>query len=206
MQHLLPLKIRRAFIFFISLQISTCDSYGQQYENEPQREIAWGIKVVTRQIQYGKNNLYKTDPTSIGLHTGIRYDIPKKIGTKHYIDLVGQAGFLFCKAIVFDTTFRDPNSNAYIRQYSHNPTYLPIYFGIYNMSAISFGAEVFYWKGLGTRDMWGAKFLSLGYNGKHLRVNAAGEWYAQLNNVKNNGVIFSVDFFWKLINNNYKGK
>ena len=70
------------------------------------------------------------------------------------------------------------------------------------MSAISFGAEVFFWKAFGARDIWGIKFLSLGYNAKQFRLVAAGELYAQVKNGKNNGLLFSFDFFWKLIRDN----
>lgn len=196
-------KFWLALLFFTGLQLSAFYSNGQHYEKEPQPELAWGIKVVTRQIQYGKNNLYITEPTSIGLQSALRYDSPLKISTGHYIDLVGQAGFLFCKAKVFDTVFFDQNTNSFTRQHSYNPTYLPVYFGVYNMSAVSLGAEVFYWKGLGTRDIWGIKFLSLGYNGKQFRLAAAGEWYAQVKDAKNKGILFSVDFFWKLIRDRY---
>lgn len=192
-------KFWLAIIFFTGLQISTFYGNGQHYQKEPQPELAWGIKVVTRQIQYDKNSLYLTDPTSIGIQSGIRYDAPLKIAADRYIDLAAQAGFLFCKAKVFDTTFFDPNTNSFIRQHSHNPTYFPVYFGAYNMSAISFGVEVFYWKGLGARDIWGIKFLSFGYNAKQFRLAAAGELYAQVKNGKNNGLLFSFDFFWKLI-------
>lgn len=199
MQDFLQRKFCLTFIFLTGLQFSAFYSNGQRYEKEPQPELAWGIKVVTRQIQYDINSRYITDPTSIGLQTSIRYDAPLKIATDRYIDLVGHAGFLFCKAKVFDTTFFDSNTNRYIRQHSQNPAYLPLYFGVYNMSAVSIGAEVFYWKGLGTRDIWGVKFLSLGYNGKQFRLAAAGELYAQVKNSKNNGMLFSVEFFWKLI-------
>jgi hypothetical protein len=199
MRNSLQLKFRRTFILFIGLPFFSIGVRGQHYQKEPKTELAWGIKVVTRQIQYDKNNLYITDPTSIGIQSGIRYDIPVKIATDHYIDLVGQAGFLFSKAKGFDTTFFDTNTNRYIRQHSKNPSYMPLSFGIYNMAAVSVGAEVFYWKGLGIRDILGVKFLSVGYNAKQFRLMAAGELYAQVKKIKNNGMLFSVDFFWKLI-------
>ncbi|MBC7872624.1 MAG: hypothetical protein H7Y01_01435 [Ferruginibacter sp.] len=201
MRNSLQQKFRLAFIFFSGLQLSAFGGNAQRYQKEPQPELAWGIKVVTRSIQYDKNSLYSTDPTSIGLQSGIRYDAPLKIAADRYIDLVGQAGFLFCKAKLFDTTFFDPGTNRFIRQHSDNPAYLPVYFGVYNMSTVSLGVEVFYWKGLGTRDIWGIKFLSLGYNAKQFRLSAAGELYAQVQNGKNNGMVFSFDFFWKLIRN-----
>jgi hypothetical protein len=199
MQDTLQQKYRLVFVFFIALQLSAFNSYGQRYQKEPEPELALGVKVVTRKIQYGKSSLFITDPGSIGIQPVLRYDSPLKISTDRYIDLVGQAGFLFCKAKVFDTTFFDPGTNTFIRQHSHNPAYLPVYFGVYNMSGVSLGAEVFYWKGLGTRDIWGIKFLSLGYNGKQYRFSVAGEWYAQVKNSKNKGIIFSVDLFVKLI-------
>ncbi len=195
-------KFLLAFIFFALFQFFALFSNAQLYQKEPKTELAWGIKVISRQIQYANNKLYKTDPSSISLQSGIRYDVPIKIGPERYIDLVGQAGFLFCKAKQFDTIFFDQNTNLIIHQYSRNPTYLPVYFGVYNMSAISFGAEVFFWKGLGARDIWGIKFLSLGYNAKQFRLVAAGELYAQVKNGKNNGLLFSFDFFWKLIRDN----
>ena len=203
MRNSLQQKFLLAFILFTGLQLSALYGNGQHYQKEPQPELAWGIKVVTRQIQYDKNSLYITDPTSIALQSGIRYDTPVKIAPDRYIDLVGQAGFLFCKAKVFDTTFFDPGTNTFIWQHSKNPAYMPVYFGAYNMSAVSLGVEVFYWKGLGTRDIWGIKFLSFGYNGKQFRLAAAGELYAQVKNGKNNGILFSFDFFWKLIRERY---
>jgi hypothetical protein len=134
----------------------------------------------------------------------IRYDAPLKISATRYISLAGQAGFLFGKAKVFDTAFIDPATNVFTRQHSYNPAYLPVYFGVYNMSRVSLGAELFFWKGLGTRDIWGIKFLSIGYNGRQFRFAAAGEWYAQVINGKNSGIIFSFDLFCKLISSRYK--
>jgi hypothetical protein len=203
MRDSLQKKIWLVLIFFTGLQFSAFYSNGQHYQKEPQPELALGIKVVTRQIKYGNSSHYITEPNSIALQPVLRYDSPLKISTDRYIDLEGQAGFLFCKAKVFDTTFFDPNTNSYIRQHSHNPAYLPVYFGAYNMSAVSLGAEVFYWKGLGTRDIWGVKFLSLGYNGKQYRFAVAGEWYAQVKNGKNKGIVFSFDLFVKLISDRY---
>ena len=100
---------------------------------------------------------------------------------------------------MFDTTYFNPGTNTYTHNWSSNPAYMPVYFGIYNMSSISVGAELFYWKGLRTRDIWGAKFLSLGYNGNQFRISVAGELYAQVKNRKNNGILFSVDLMVKLI-------
>ena len=85
------------------------------------------------------------------------------------------------------------------RDRSKNPTYLPVYLGLHSRSAFSYGAAVFYWKGLGPLDIWGAKFLSLGYNGKYFRVNAAGEWYSQTKNRRHSGTLISVEFLWKLV-------
>jgi hypothetical protein len=205
MRNSLQQKFYLAFIFFAGLQLSVLYGNSQRYQKEPEPEMALGVKVVTRQIQYGKNSLYITDPTSVALQTVLRYDAPVKIAADRYIALTGQAGFLFCKAKVFDTTFTDPNTNVFIRQRSRNPAYMPLYFGVYNMSSFSIGAEVFYWKGLGTRDIWGMKFLSLGYNGKQFRFSAAGELYAQAKNSKNKGIIFCVDVFVKLISDRYSG-
>lgn len=194
-----------AFILFISLQISSYSSTAQPLE-EPQPELAMELKIVSRPIQYGSNSLYVTDANSIALQTGIRYDMPKKISANRHIDFVGQAGFLFCKAKVFDTTFFDTGTNRYQRQHSRNPAYLPVYVGVYNMAAFSVGAELFFWKGLGTRDIWGVKFLSLGVNAKQFRLMAAGEWYAQVKNGRNSGLCVSVSFYWKLISEWYRDK
>ncbi|MEQ1676225.1 MAG: hypothetical protein ABL876_05980 [Chitinophagaceae bacterium] len=196
-------KYLLAFLIITGLQLSVFVSQAQDAEKEPQRELGWGIKVVTRQIQYGKSSLFITDPGSISLQTHLRYDAPKKLSARRYFNLVGQAGFLFCKANVFDTIFLDANTNTIVRQHSKNPAYLPLYFGVYNRGAVSVGTEVFFWKGLGTRDIWGAKFLSLGYNGNRFRLMAAGEWYAQVRDGKNNGLLLSVDFLWKLISDKY---
>jgi hypothetical protein len=191
------------YIFLMGLQFVALNGRAQYYPQEPQPELAMGIKVVTGQFIYGKNHLYNTDPTSVALAPGFRYDHPIKLYTKrfvpHYIDLVSQAGFLYCKARVFDTAYTDPNTNGFVRERSYNTTYLPVYFGVYNMATISFGVEIFYWKGLGNRDIYGTKFLSLGYNARQFRLNVAGEFYAQVKNSKNNGTVFSIEFFWKLI-------
>ncbi|MEO7983295.1 MAG: hypothetical protein ABI688_04360 [Bacteroidota bacterium] len=190
----------RIILFFLVLQLSSIYSTAQHDHKEQEPEMALGVKVVTRQIKYGKNDRFITDPTSIGLQPVLRYDSPVKTGAGSYIDLVGQAGFLFCKANGFDTTYYDPAANTFIREHSHNPAYLPLYFGAYTMSALSLGAEIFYWKGLGTRDIWGVKFLSLGYKAKQFRIAVAGELYAQVRDGKKSGSIISFDFFLKLIN------
>lgn len=76
---------------------------------------------------------------------------------------------------------------------------MPLSAGIYNMSAVSAGAELFFWKGLGTRDIWGIKFLSIGYNGGQFRINASAERYMQVLNAGNGGTVFSFDLMVKLI-------
>jgi hypothetical protein len=190
-------------MFVTSFQLITFFGHAQYYPPEPQPELAMGIKIVTGQIIYGRNQVFNSDPASIALQPGIRYDYPQKLYSKgmvpHYIDLVVESGFLFCKARVFDTAYTDPVSNRYIIEHSSNTTYLPLYFGAYNIATISVGAELFFWKGLGKRDIWGAKFLSLGYNARQFRINVAGEFYAQIKNGKNSGIVFSIDFLWKMI-------
>ena len=190
---------KQVVIFYAIFQIFSLNSYAQQSPGKQESELAIGVKIVTRQILYGHSNLYITDPNSISIQPVIRYDSPVKTSGSHFIDLVGQAGFLFCKAKVFDTAYTDPITNKYIYEHSHNPAYMPLSFGIYNMSGLSVGAEVFYWKGLGVRDIWGAKFLSLGYKGRQFRINACGELYAQVKNRKNAGLLISVDILVKLI-------
>ena len=190
---------KQVVIFYAIFQIFSLNSYAQQSPGKQESELAIGVKIVTRQILYGHSNLYITDPNSISIQPDIRYDSPVKTSGSHFIDLVGQAGFLFCKAKVFDTAYTDPITNKYIYEHSHNPAYMPLSFGIYNMSGLSVGAEVFYWKGLGVRDIWGVKFLSLGYKGRQFRINACGEWYAQVSNRRSSGLLISVDVFVKLI-------
>ena len=119
--------------------------------------------------------------------------VPVKIsGNKHrtrYISLTGQAGFLFCKAKNFDSLYFHPK----------NPSYFTISAGVYSANRFSVGAEFFFWKGLGNRDLFGAKFLSVGYNGEKFRLYVSGEHYLQLRNTGNNGTILSIEFFWKLV-------
>jgi hypothetical protein len=198
----LPFGIK--YLLLAVFQLAALDSYCQYYEEKPEPEIAIGIKVVKGKIIYGKKAFYITDPNSISPQALVRYDAPLRISSyspyqHRYINFVLEGGFLFCKAQVFDSVFIDPNTNTITRDKSYNPTYLPVYMGLYNRSAFSIGAEIFYWKGLGVRDIWGAKFLSLGYNGQRFRLTASGEWYAQTNNSKNSGTIFSIDFLWKLV-------
>lgn len=185
-------------IFFTVAQFSTIAGNAQSEREEQDPELALGVRAVTRQITYDKHKLFVTDPTSIGLQTMVRYDSPVKTG-KNYIDVVAEAGFLFCKANSFDTAYTDPNSGILIRERSRNPTYLPVYFGVYNIAPLSIGAELFYWKGLGNRDIWGIKFLSVGYKATTFRAAIAGEIYSQVKNGKNSGVLLSFDFYWKLI-------
>lgn len=165
----------------------------QTETKDPEHELALALKVVSGKIIYGANEFYVTEPHSIYLQPGVRYGYPVKLsryGTvPHYISIVGQAGFLFCKAKKIDSLYFN----------SKNPTYLPVSVGIYNLSSFSVGGELFFWKGLGNRDIWGVKFLSVGYNGTNFRLNASGEYYTQLTDAKKNGLVFSVEFFWKLI-------
>ena len=166
----------------------------QTVEKEPEHELAIGIKFVAGKIIFGSNEFYITDPGGIGIEPAcFRYDHPVKIsGSKHrtrYISLTGQAGFLFFKAKNFDSLYFHPK----------NPSYFTISTGLYTANSFSVGVEFFFWKGLGNPDLFGTKFFSAGYNGKHLRLYVSGEYYLQLRNTRNNGTIFSIDFFWKLI-------
>jgi hypothetical protein len=191
------------YLFLGVFQLFALDSYCQYYEQKPEPEISIGIKVIKGKIIYGPKSFYITDPNSIGLQARIRYDAPIRIYSyspyqQRYINFVLEGGFLFCKAKLFDSVLIDHTTNTITRDHSKNATYLPVYVGLCNRSAFYVGAAVFYWKGLGARDIWGAKFLSLGYNGQRLRLTASGEWYAQTKNIKNSGTIFSIDFSWKL--------
>jgi hypothetical protein len=134
----------------------------------------------------------------------VRHDGPLRISSyspyqQRYISFVLESGFLFCKANQFDSVFKDTVTNIITREKSRNPTYLPVYMGLYSRSVFCVGAEVFYWKGLGAKDIWGAKFLSLGYNARQFRITASGEWHTQTGNRANSGIFYSVDFLWKLI-------
>jgi hypothetical protein len=168
-------------------------------EKEPEPELAMGINAVTGRIIYGSNDFYITDGSSATLGPVFRYDHPVKLSAKRdvpwYICWVAQAGFLFGKAKVFDSTYFHPK----------NPSYLPLSAGIYNRAALSVGAELFFWKGLGSRDIWGIKFLSIGYNARNCRINASVERYAQVAKARNGGTVFSFDFLWKLIKEPPKG-
>lgn len=180
----------------------TCQA--QFYEEKPGPEFAIGVKVLKGNIQYGPKSFYITESNSIGLQALVRYDAPfsffrRSEYQQRYMNFVVESGFIFCKANPFDSLTVNQITNTTTRERSKNPTYFPVYAGLYNRSAFSFGAEVFYWKGLGTTDIFGAKFISIGYNGKSFRLHASGEWYGQTKNTKNNGLIFSVDFLWKLI-------
>lgn len=161
---------------------------------EPEHELALGIKTVTRKIIFGPNEFYITDPGSVTLQPfSIRYDYPLKISgqkkRQQYVSLTGQAGFLFGKAKKIDLLYFNPK----------NPAYFTLSAGLYTISSFSIGTEVFFWKGLGNRDLLGARFLSAGYNGKNFRLYASGEYYMQLLNTSNNGILFSIDFLWKLV-------
>ena len=186
------LKIKKIFIL-LCLQMVTVYCNAQNSEAGREDELAIGVKIVSGNIIFGPNKFYITEPNSVYVQPGIRYDYPIKLFTNHNgrkdASLAMQAGFLFCKAKNFDSLYFNPK----------NPTYFTLSAGLYNLSTLSVGAELFFWKGLGNRDIWGAKFLSVGYNGKNIRINAAGEFYTQVINSRNNGIIFSVDFLIKLI-------
>lgn len=196
--------LNKVFVLAVC-QIAALNSYAQYYEERPEPEFGLGVKVLKGKILYGSSSLYVTDPNSISFQALVRHDAPLKISSfspyqHRYVNFVLESGFLFSKAKVFDTVIVDINTNTITHEKSiKNPTYLPIYMGLYNRSAFSIGAEIFYWKGLGVRDIWGAKFISLGYNGQSFRITASAEWYAQTKNIKNSGTFFSIDFLWKLI-------
>jgi hypothetical protein len=173
---------------------------GQQVQQTPTKELSVGIRVAKGHIQYESNKLFFTDRRSIGMYGGVRYDVLVKLSSDLYLDIATQLGFHIYKANVFDTSFTDPGSGEIIRLRSHNPKFIPISLGIYTKKTFSVGGEFFYWKGLNCVDLWGVKFLSLGYNGKKYRMAIAGEWYEQLIDRKQDkGFVISVDFFLKLI-------
>ena len=166
---------------------------GIAQSNPPQPELALSLKLVTGQIRFGANEFYITEPGALSIQPGLRYDHPiawqKKKEAAHYIVLSLQGGFLFCKAKQFDSTYFHPR----------NPAYFPMSVGLYNRAAFSAGTEIFYWKGLGNRDIAGVKFLSLGYNGYGWRCYVAGEYYRQVRDGSKNGVLVSFDVMVKLI-------
>ncbi len=191
-------------IVLAAFQFVVSYSYAQYYEEKPEKEFGLGLKVLKAKILYGPKSFYTTDPKSVPLQVFCRYDAPIKISSlspyqHRYINFVLEGGFLFCKALTFDSAITDPNTHTITHEHSKNATYLPVYMGLYNRSAFSIGAEIFYWKGLGVTDIWGAKFLSLGYNAQKFRITASGEWYAQTKNIKRSGIFFSIDFLWKLV-------
>ena len=191
----LYLVVLLKWIGFSVLHLLPVDGHTQHMEKEPEPELAMGINVVTQKIQYGSNDFYITDGSSAALGPMFRYDHPVKLSAKRnmsrYIYWVAQAGFLFGKAKVFDSLYFHPK----------NPSYLPLSVGIYNRSALSIGAELFFWKGLGNRDIWGIKFLSVGYNARQFRINASAQRYMQVVNARNGGTVLAFDFLWKLIKN-----
>lgn len=208
MQKLIPAQFRISYynkLFFSAiLQFTVLYTHAQYHEVKPEPEIGMGIKIIKGKIIYGPKPFYVTDNRSIGLQALFRYDAPVKISSlspyqKRYINFVVESGFIFCKANVFDSTFIDPSTNTISHEKSKNATYFPVYIGLYSRSTFSIGAEVFYWKGLGAQDLWGAKFLSLAYNAQNFRISCSGEWYAQTKTIKNSGILLSIDFLWKLV-------
>lgn len=179
-------------IGFAVFHLSLVDARAQFRDKEPEPELALGINVVTGKFQYGSNEFYVTDGGSAAIGPMFRYDHPIKLGTQKYIYWVAQAGFLFGKAKVIDSLYFHPK----------NPSYLPLSVGVYNRSALSIGAELFFWKGLGNRDIWGIKFLSIGYNANHFRIDASAQHYMHVIDSGIGGTIFGFDFLWKLIKEN----
>lgn len=187
------LFIKKQLLILFAALLFTTPVFGQKRRDHPEKEMALTIKATTGKIIYGANKFYITDPGSICLLPGIRYDQPVRLYTRqsvpHFVSITGEGGFLFCKAKEFDS--------IYFR--ARNPTYFTLSAGIYTVSAISVGTEIFFWKGLGNRDAWGAKFISLGYNGYNFRFHVAGLYYTQLKNTSKNGLLFSAEFFLKLV-------
>lgn len=202
---LLRQRVKRIPLLYILL-FGSIVSQAQYYEEKPYPEIGIGIKIVKGNIVYGPKAYFNTDERSIGFQAITRFCFPLKISSlspyqSKYIDLVLETGFLYYKAAVFDSVYRDPQTNERIQERSKNPTYFPIYAGLYSRNRISIGASLFYWKGLGNSDLWGSKFISLAYNARNFRLGCSGEWYAQAKNAKLHGLVFSVEFLWKLILN-----
>ena len=166
---------------------------GMAQSNLPEPELALSLKLVPGQIRFGANEFYVTEADALSIQPGLRYDHPlpwrKKKEGSHFIVLSLQGGFLFCKAKQFDSTYFHPR----------NPAYFPMSVGLYNRAAFSVGTEIFYWKGLGNRDIAGVKFLSLGYNGYGWRCYVAGEYYRQIRDGSMNGVLVSFEVMVNLI-------
>lgn len=197
------LPAARKYLLLTGILFTQLDGNSQYYEEKPEPEIAIGMKAISGQIIYGPKSFYKTTSGGVSIQPMVRYERPLKIYSRSpyqnlYIGFVLQGGFLFCKAKEFDSVFIDRTNNTIIRDRSFNTTYLPVYAGLYSKSVFCVGAEIFYWKGFGARDIWGTKFLSLGYNAKHFRAMISGEWYAQTKNSKHSGTVLSVDITWKL--------
>lgn len=199
--------VRTVFHMLIFLMICNGASLGlqaQYYELRPEPEIGIGMKVIKGSIIYGSESFYNTDKRSVGLQALFRYDYPIHIFSsspyqQYYINLVVESGFIFSKARVFDTVLTDPATGTFRHEQSkRNPTYFPVYLGVATRNKISLGTSVFYWKGLGTRDLWGAKYLSLSFNAANFRISISGEWYAQTKSSRLNGNLISIDFWWKL--------
>jgi len=191
-------------LFLAVFQLAGLCTQAQFYEEKPEPEIGMGIKVIKGKIIYGPKPFYTTDNSSIGLQALFRYDVPVKFSSRspyqqRYINFVIESGFIFCKANVFDSVFTDPNTGVITHDKSKNATYFPVYAGFYTRAAFSIGAEIFYWKGLGAQDIWGAKFISLAYNAQNFRISCSGEWYAQTKTTRLSGTLFSIDFLWKLV-------
>ncbi len=166
---------------------------GMAQPKSPEPEMALSLKLIPGQIRFGANDFYITEPDALSIQPGLRYDHPiawqKKKEGSHYIVMSLQGGFLFCKAKQFDSTYFHPR----------NPAYFDMSVGLYNRAAFSIGTEIFYWKGLGNRDIAGVKFLSLGYNGYGWRCYVAGEYYRQVRDGSKNGMLVSFEVMVKLI-------
>jgi len=193
----------RLLFLMIWLSIGPC-LHAQYYEERPQPEIGFGIKLIRGSIMYGPKSFYTTDKSSVGLQALFRYDYPIHIHDprpfrQYYINLVVESGFIFSKAHVFDTVLTDPVTGAFTHEHSkRNPVYFPVYLGFATRNKISVGTSLFYWKGLGTRDLMGIKYLALSYNAPNYRISVSGEWYTQARNSRLNGNLISIDFWWKL--------
>ena len=69
------LKIKLSFIL-LSLQMLTTYCIAQNNEAHREDELAIGVKIVSGNIIFGPNKFYITEPNSVYVQPGIRYDYP----------------------------------------------------------------------------------------------------------------------------------
>ena len=111
---------------------------------------------------------------------------------------MGQSGLLYVNSLKYAKIITNyfGDSTTY---YSRNPFYIPINLGLYTGQKFSIGAEIFYAKAISNaEDIWGTKFLSLGWNAKRFKLSAAVEGYSQVKNKMNGDTFVSFEFLWKL--------